>query len=66
MIRAIVQRVHDNSVSYFEYAGLSTDGKPKAGVMTGSKFLEVNTGDTYYYDESSTGTWYKIPPDAGD
>lgn len=63
MVRAIVQRTFDGSHNYYEFAGLSTDSKPKAGVITGSRFLEVNTGDTYVYDESSTGTWYKCPPD---
>jgi hypothetical protein len=48
---------------YFEFVGLSTDDKPKAGVVTGSQFIEVDTGDLYRYDESGSGTWYKNPPD---
>lgn len=60
MIRAIVARPFDGTGTYYEFAGLSTDTKPKAGVITGSTFLEVNTGDRYVYDESTTGTWHKI------
>ena len=43
-----------------ELRGLVAAG---AGVVTGSKFQEVNTGDEYLYDESGSGTWYKNPPD---
>ena len=62
-VRALVQRAFNGAVSYFEFAGLSTDGKPKAGVVTGSLFQEVDTGDLYRFDESGSGTWYKNPPD---
>lgn len=63
MVRALVQKTFDMSKTYFEFVGLSTDQKPKAGVVTGSTFIEVNTGDLYRYDESGSGTWYKNPPD---
>lgn len=63
MVRALISRSFDMSKTYFEFAGLSTDSKPKAGVVTGSRFTEVNTGDTYLFDESGSGTWYKYPPD---
>lgn len=33
-------------------AGLSTDTKP-TGVVTGSDFTEVDTGDVYFFDEGS-------------
>lgn len=60
MIRAIVNKPFTNSLSYVEYFGKSTDSKPLAGIVTGSKFTEVDTGDVYLFDESSSGTWTKI------
>lgn len=60
MVRVLESRVIDGNTSYIEAAGLSTDSKPKAGVCSGSLFLEVNTGDVYAYDETSSGTWRKI------
>lgn len=44
---------------YIEAAGLSTDSKPTDGLVTGSLFLEVDTGTVYAYDEVS-GTWNQI------
>lgn len=45
--------------AYKEYAGLSTDTKPTEGVVTGSLFLEVDTGDVYAFDEVG-GDWNQI------
>lgn len=45
-----------NGVSYFEFAGESTDAKPTAGVATGSIFVEVNTGKVFFFSEPSTWT----------
>ena len=45
-----------NGVSYFEYAGKSSDTKPTAGVATGSIFVEVNTGKVFFFSEPSTWT----------
>ena len=39
--------------------GLSTDTKPAAA--NGSEFLEMDTGDTYYYDADSSA-WVKPTP----
>ena len=44
---------------YAEFAGLSTDTKPTGTIVTGSLFLEVDTGYIYAYDEISN-TWTKI------
>lgn len=60
MIRAIVNRPFTNSLNYAEYFGKSTDEKPVAGIVTGSMFIEVDTGDYYLFDESGNGTWTKI------
>ena len=60
MVREIVKKLQNDDVNYYEFAGISTDTKPKKGVCTGSLFLEVNTGDVYAYNEASSGTWTKI------
>lgn len=33
-----------------EYAGIHTDTKPTDGVATGAIFVEVDTGDVYFYN----------------
>ena len=41
-------------VNFYEMYGLSTDEKPIFDKMaTGSTFTEVDTGDSYFYDEES-------------
>ena len=48
--------ITDNG-GYVEYAGLHTDSKP-AGVAMGSIFVEVDTGDVYFYNADGE-TWVK-------
>lgn len=60
MVRNIVEKTFVGSKKYIEAFGLSTDDKPTAGIVTGSKFTEVNTGDVYLFDETSSGTWTKV------
>lgn len=45
----------DNSVVN-EYRGLSTDTKPTTDVPNGSIFIEIDTGNIYFYD-SANNTW---------
>jgi hypothetical protein len=59
MIRNTVENTFTDGKRYIEAAGLSTDTKPATGVITGSLFLEVNTGDVFAFDEES-GEWKKI------
>ena len=68
MIRELVIRqigFSEPAVRYVELAGLSTDTKPVDPIdavvvtATGSRFLEVDTGDVYAYDEGGA-TWHKI------
>ena len=68
MIRELVIRqigFSEPAVRYKELAGLSTDTKPVDPIdavvvtATGSRFLEVDTGDVYAYDEE-VATWHKI------
>lgn len=69
MVRILKARVIEENKELVKYAGLSTDSKPTAGIVTGSEFLEVDTGDVYAFDEVG-GTWAKIragvPADAGE
>ena len=47
----------------YEYAGLSTDEKPvQDDICTGSTFIEVDTGDVYFFNEegSSGPEWVKV------
>lgn len=60
MIRTIVEEPFVNGKKYVEMFGLSTEDKPVTGIVTGSKFTEVDTGDVYLFDETSDGTWTKV------
>lgn len=52
-----VQYIEGSQTGDFEFKGLSTDTKPtvwKGSVIAeNSLFLEVDTGDVYYFDGSS-------------
>jgi hypothetical protein len=45
------------------FSGKSTDDKPTGNpICTGSEFLEIDTGKTYYYDEDgATGSEWVDP-----
>lgn len=43
--------------NYVELEGLSTDTKPTTGIGVNSKFYELDTGDTYYFNGSA---WAKV------
>lgn len=60
MVRLLVEQTFSTGKKYIEAACLSTDTKPTANIITGSLALEVDTGDVYAFDETSTGTWGKI------
>lgn len=42
---------------YREYSGLSTDAKPTENVGVNSLFLELDTGDVYYFNGTD---WAKV------
>lgn len=45
-------------VRFVRIAGLSTETKPTAGLVSGSEFLEVDTGREFVLDaESDTAAW---------
>lgn len=58
MNRKLVEKQFNNEKLYIEVAGLSTDTKPSSGIVTGSRFIEVDTGKEYRFDEVS-GEWYE-------
>ena len=62
MVRITVFQTHSSGKNYIEAAGLSTDNKPITDVITGSLFLEVDTGDVYARDEDGAAgsEWLKI------
>lgn len=60
MVRIIVDRQFTDSLRYIEAAGLSTDSKPIGTIVTGSLFLEADTGKVFVYDETGAGTWNEI------
>ena len=53
MVRILEERTFVPDKKYIEAAGLSTDSKPTANIVTGSKFIEVDTGTVYFFDEVS-------------
>ena len=60
MVRIIENRIYGyDGKQYVEAAGLSTDSKPTGMLITGSLFLEADTGDVYVYDETGE-SWNKI------
>ena len=59
MIRAIVERKFTDQKKYVELYGLSTDTKPTTGIVTGSVFVEVNTGKAYLFNEDSS-QWVEV------
>lgn len=60
MIRIVTSQVmtaEDGSKAYLaEIYGTSEDDKPVAGFVTGSAFMEVDTGNIYVYNEDGE-TW---------
>lgn len=51
MVRILVREPQLDDIHYVEMTGLSTDNKP-TGFATGSIFIEVDTGKSYFYDEA--------------
>ena len=60
MVRILKDQVYQDEKHYIEAAGLSTDSKPTAGIVTGSVFVEVDTGDGFLFKEDdTTPAWVK-------
>ena len=56
MIRYLIHCPTTDGKVYAVISGLSTDTKPTAGIITGSRFVAVDTGEGYLFDETS-GEW---------
>ncbi len=57
MVTKLVDRYYTEKLKYAEMFGLSGDDKPVTGLITGSKFKEVDTGIEYLFDEVA-GEWF--------
>lgn len=57
-MRILVEKIHNNEVKYVEISGASSETKPTTGICDGSIFCESDTGDVYFFSESS-GDWVK-------
>ena len=55
MIRTLERRAFTADKLLCKFAGNSSDSKPTEGIVTGSSFLEVDTGITYLFDEDVAG-----------
>lgn len=60
MIRVLSERIVEADKKLVELAGLSTDSKPTAGIVTGSKYTCADTGDVYMFYEADSPGWGKI------
>ena len=56
MVRIIEDTIFEGDKHYIYAAGLSTDTRPSANIVTGSVFLAVDTGTAHFFDEVS-GKW---------
>lgn len=59
MVRITNETTYPANKRYIEAFGLSTDSKPTTGVITGSVFVEVDTGKAYLFNEASS-TWVEV------
>lgn len=56
-MRKLVEIMFDEDKWYIEAVGMSSETKPSEGIITGSKFTEVDTGIESKFDEES-GEWF--------
>ena len=57
MIRILTEKIFQGEKKYIEAAGLSTDSKPTDNIVTGSVFVEVDTGKGYLFKEADEPAW---------
>jgi hypothetical protein len=62
MIRILEERTFVEGKKFIGAAGKSTDTKPETDLVTGSVFVEVDTGDVYFFDETAAAgsRWKKV------
>ena len=61
-MRILESRVIAPGVNFIVAAGTSDETKPTAGICTGSRFEEVDTGKTYKFAEGDSPDWYDQNP----
>lgn len=59
MVRITNETTYPANKRYIEAFGLSTDSKPTTGIVTGSVFVEVNTGKCFLFNEDAS-TWVEV------
>ena len=55
-IRCIEQRAFDGNKTLCTFAGLSTDSKPTGNFVNGTKYICIDNGAEYMYNETA-GEW---------
>ena len=60
MIRIIDERIYEDGKKLIVGACVADDTKPTAGLVTGSKLTEADTGDVYMFYEADSPGWGKI------
>ena len=58
-MRIIDRKWMESDKYYIEAAGKSTESKPTTGIVSGSLYMETDTGDVYVFDETDVA-WTKI------
>lgn len=60
MVRILTERYFEGEKKYIEAAGVHDDSKPTENIVTGSVFVEVDTGDGFLFKEdATTPAWVK-------
>lgn len=59
MVRITNETTYPANKRYIEAFGLSTDSKPTTGIITGSVFVEVDTGKAYLFNETASA-WVEV------
>ena len=57
MVRELAGFAYNGEKSFCDFAGTSSDVKPIGNFITGSRFVEVDTGIVFLYDEASQ-SWF--------
>lgn len=57
MVRELAGFAYNGDNSFCDFAGVSSDTKPIGNFITGSRFVEVDTGVVFLYDETSQ-SWF--------
>lgn len=58
-MRTLVESKFVDGKKYVEIYGTSSESKPTDGIVTGSVFVEVNTGKVFLFNEDSS-SWVEV------